>query len=158
ATMVKAGVFMLARLWPALAGSDLWFYHVATTGLVTMLLGAAIALFKDDLKALLAYSTVSHLGFLTMLFGFGTPMAAVVGVFHIINHATFKAALFMNAGIIDHETGTRDAARLGGLAMLMPISATLGITAAASMAGFPPLNGFLSKEMMLEEAAHTVWG
>jgi multicomponent K+:H+ antiporter subunit A len=158
ATMVKAGVFMLARLWPALAGTDLWFYLVATTGLVTMLLGAAIALFKDDLKALLAYSTVSHLGFLTMLFGFGTPMAAVVGVFHIINHATFKAALFMNAGIIDHEVGTRDAARLGGLLTLMPVAATLGIVAAASMAGFPPLNGFLSKEMMLEEASQTVWG
>jgi multicomponent K+:H+ antiporter subunit A len=158
ATMVKAGVFLLARLWPVLSGTDLWFYLVATTGLLTMLIGAAIALFKHDLKAMLAYSTISHLGFLTMLFGFGTPMAAVVGVFHIINHATFKAALFMNAGIIDHETGTRDMKRLGGLLTLMPISATLGITAAASMAGFPPLNGFLSKEMMLEEAAHTVWG
>jgi multicomponent K+:H+ antiporter subunit A len=123
-----------------------------------MLIGAAIALFSNDLKALLAYSTVSHLGFLTMLFGFGTPMAAVVGVFHILNHATFKAALFMTAGIIDHEVGTRDARRLGGLLTLMPITATLGIVAAASMAGFPPLNGFLSKEMMLEEAAHTVWG
>jgi len=158
ATMVKAGVFLLARLWPVLAGTDLWFYLVATTGLVTMLVGAAIALFKNDLKALLAYSTVSHLGFLTMLLGFGTPMAAVVGVFHIINHATFKAALFMNAGIIDHEAGTRDVRRLGGLITLMPISATVGIVAAASMAGFPPLNGFLSKEMMLEEAALTVWG
>jgi len=158
ATMVKAGVFLLARLWPALAGTDLWFYLVATTGLVTMLLGAAIALFKHDLKGLLAYSTVSHLGFLTMLFGFGTPMAAMVGVFHIINHATFKAALFMNAGIVDHEVGTRDTRRLGGLMTLMPITATLGVVAAASMAGFPPLNGFLSKEMMLEEAAHTMWG
>lgn len=158
ATMVKAGVFLLARLWPVLAGTDLWFYLVATTGLITMLIGAAIALFKHDLKGLLAYSTVSHLGFLTMLFGFGTPMAAVVGVFHILNHATFKAALFMNAGIVDHETGTRDTRRLGGLVTLMPISATLAIVAAASMAGFPPLNGFLSKEMMLEEAAHTVWG
>jgi multicomponent K+:H+ antiporter subunit A len=158
ATMVKAGVFLLARLWPVLAGTDLWFYLVATTGLVTMLIGATIALFSNDLKALLAYSTVSHLGFLTMLFGFGTPMAAVVGVFHILNHATFKAALFMTAGIIDHEVGTRDARRLGGLLTLMPITATVGIVAAASMAGFPPLNGFLSKEMMLEEAAHTVWG
>jgi multicomponent K+:H+ antiporter subunit A len=158
ATMVKAGVFLLARLWPVLSGTDLWFYLVATTGLLTMLIGAAIALFKHDLKAMLAYSTISHLGFLTMLFGFGTPMAAVVGVFHIINHATFKAALFMNAGIIDHEAGTRDIRRLGGLLTIMPISATLGITAAASMAGFPPLNGFLSKEMMLEEAAHTIWG
>ncbi len=158
ATMVKAGVFLLARLWPVLAGTDLWFYLVATVGLVTMLLGAAIALFSNDLKAMLAYSTVSHLGLLTMLFGFGTPMAAVVGVFHILNHATFKAALFMTAGILDHEVGTRDARRLGGLLTLMPITATLGLVAAASMAGFPPLNGFLSKEMMLEEAAHTIWG
>jgi multicomponent K+:H+ antiporter subunit A len=158
ATMVKAGVFLLARLWPVLAGTDLWFYLVATTGLVTMLMGAVIALFKDDLKALLAYSTVSHLGLLTMLFGFGTPMAAVVGVFHILNHATFKAALFLNAGIVDHEVGTRDVRRLGGLVTLMPIAATLGTIAALSMAGLPPFNGFLSKEMMLEEAAHTMWG
>jgi multicomponent K+:H+ antiporter subunit A len=157
ATMVKAGVFLLARLWPVLAGTEAWFYLVSTTGLVTMLLAAGIALFKDDLKALLAYSTVSHLGLMTMLFGFGTPMAAVAGVFHIINHATFKAALFMNAGIVDHETGTRDIKRLGGLAFLMPITATLAMVAAASMAGLAPLNGFLSKEMMLEEAAHTVW-
>ena len=157
ATMVKAGVFLLARLWPVLAGTDLWFYLVATTGLVTMLFGAAAALFKHDLKGLLAYSTISHLGLLTMLFGFGTPMAAVVGVFHIINHAAFKAALFMNAGIVDHEAGTRDARRLGGLASLMPIAATLAVIAGASMAGLPPLNGFLSKEMMLEEASHTAW-
>ncbi|MBA3576434.1 MAG: monovalent cation/H+ antiporter subunit A [Sphingomonas sp.] len=157
ATMVKAGVFLLARMWPVLAGTDMWFYSVATVGLVTMLIGAAIALFSNDLKALLAYSTVSHLGFLTMLFGFGTPMAAVVGIFHILNHATFKAALFMIAGNIDHEVGTRDARRLGGLLTLMPITATVGIVAAASMAGFPPLNGFLSKEMMLEQAAHTIW-
>lgn len=155
ATMVKAGIFLLARLWPALAGTDLWFYLVATTGLVTMLLGAAIALFKHNLKAILAYSTVSQLGLLTMLFGFGTPMAAVVGVFHMLNHALFKAALFMNAGIVDHETGTRDARLLGGLATLMPITATLGLLACASMAGLPPLGGFLSKEMMLEETAHT---
>ncbi|WP_235979952.1 monovalent cation/H+ antiporter subunit A [Croceibacterium atlanticum] len=157
ATMVKAGVFLMARLWPVLSGTDLWFYLVATTGLITMLIGAAIALFRNDLKGLLAYSTVSHLGLLTMLFGFGTPMAAVVGVFHIINHATFKAALFMNAGIVDHEVGTRDARRLGGLAGLMPIAATLGTIAALSMAGLPPFNGFISKEMMLEEAAHTSW-
>jgi multicomponent K+:H+ antiporter subunit A len=157
ATMVKAGVFLLARLWPALAGTELWFYLVATTGLVTMLIGAAIALFKDDLKALLAYSTVSHLGLLTMLFGFGTPMAAVVGIFHILNHATFKAALFLIAGIVDHETGTRDVRRLGGLITLMPVTATIAGIGAASMAGFPPFNGFLSKEMMLEQAARTVW-
>jgi multicomponent K+:H+ antiporter subunit A len=155
ATMVKAGVFLLARLWPALAGSDLWFWLVATTGLTTMVLGAAIALFRHDLKSILAYSTVSHLGILTMLLGFGTPAAAQVAIFHLINHALFKAALFMNAGIVDHETGTRDIRVLGGLAGLMPITATLGTIAAASMAGLPPFGGFLSKEMMLEEVWHT---
>ncbi|APR03662.1 monovalent cation/H+ antiporter subunit A [Thauera chlorobenzoica] len=157
ATMVKAGLFLLARMWPVLAGTAEWFYLVATTGLLTMLIGAFIALFKDDLKGLLAYSTVSHLGLVTMLFGFGTPLAAVAGVFHILNHATFKAALFMNAGIVDHEAGTRDIRRLGGLLQLMPVSATLALVAAASMAGLPPLNGFLSKEMMLHEAAATAW-
>jgi multicomponent K+:H+ antiporter subunit A len=157
ATMVKAGLFLMARLWPVLAGTDEWFYLVATTGLLTMLIGAWIALFKDDLKGLLAYSTVSHLGLVTFLLGLGSPMAAVAAVFHILNHATFKAALFMNAGIIDHETGTRDIRKLGGLMALMPITGTLAMLAAASMAGLPLLNGFLSKEMMLEEAAHTAW-
>ncbi len=157
ATMVKAGLFLMARLWPVLAGTDEWFYLVATTGLVTMLIGAWIALFKDDLKGLLAFSTVSHLGLVTFLLGLGSPMAAVAAVFHILNHATFKAALFMNAGIVDHETGTRDIRKLGGLMTLMPIAGTLATIAAASMAGLPLLNGFLSKEMMLEEAAHTAW-
>ncbi|MEX5729809.1 multicomponent K+:H+ antiporter subunit A [Rhodovulum iodosum] len=157
ATMVKAGIFLMARMWPVLSGTEAWFYIVSTTGLVTMVLGALIALFKDDLKALLAYSTVSHLGLLTMLLGFGTKIAAVTAVFHVINHFTFKAALFMSAGIIDHETGTRDIRRLGGLARLMPVTAALGAVTALSMAGIPLLNGFLSKEMMLEEAAHTVW-
>jgi multicomponent K+:H+ antiporter subunit A len=157
ATMVKAGIFMLARLWPVLAGTDAWFLIVATTGLVTMVFAACVALFKDDLKGLLAYSTISHLGFLTMLFGIGTPMAALVGVFHILNHASFKAALFLNAGIVDHETGTRDLKRLGGLFGLMPIAGTLALIAGLSMAGVPPLNGFISKEMMLYEAADTVW-
>ncbi len=157
ATMVKAGIFLMARMWPVLSGTEEWFYIVASAGLVIMVLGAWIAVFKHDLKGLLAYSTVSHLGLVTMLFGFGTPMAAVAGVFHIINHATFKAALFMTAGIIDHETGTRDIRRLGGLLNLMPIAGTIGIISAASMAGIIPLNGFLSKEMMLEEAWHTVW-
>jgi len=157
ATMVKAGIFLLARMWPALSGTDWWFYLVATTGLATMVIAAGIALFKDDLKGLLAFSTVSHLGLVTFLFGLATPMAAVAGVFHIINHATFKAALFMNTGIIDHEAGTRDIKRLGGLMHLMPLSATLAMVAAASMAGIPLLNGFLSKEMMLEEAWHASW-
>mgnify|MGYP006424866649 CR=1 FL=1 len=157
ATMVKAGVFLMARLWPVLSGPDIWFYLVATTGLITMVVGAYIALFKDDLKSLLAFSTVSHLGLMTMLLGFATPMAAAVAVFHIINHATFKAALFLNAGIIDHEAGTRDIKKLGGLLLLMPITATMAVVAGASMAGIPPFNGFISKEMMLEEVTHTAW-
>ena len=157
ATMVKAGLFLMARMWPVLAGTDLWFYIVGSIGLVTMVLGAVIALFKDDLKALLAFSTVSHLGLITMLLGLGTEAAAVAAVFHIINHATFKAALFMNAGIIDHETHTRDIKLLGGLRHLMPVTFTLAGIAALSMAGIPPFNGFLSKEMMLEETTHAVW-
>ncbi len=157
ATMVKAGLFLMARLWPVLSGTPEWFYLVATTGLITMLIGAKIAIFKDDLKALLAFSTVSHLGLITFLLGLGTKTAAVAAVFHIINHATFKAALFMSAGIVDHEAHTRDLKRLGGLRHLMPITATIAVIAALSMAGIPLFNGFLSKELMLEEAAHTVW-
>jgi multicomponent K+:H+ antiporter subunit A len=157
ATMVKAGLFLMARLWPVLAGTPEWFYIVATTGLITMVLGAVIALFKDDLKALLAFSTVSHLGLITMLLGFGTPFAAVVAVFHIINHATFKAALFMSAGIVDHETHTRDIKRLGGLRHLMPVTFVIVTVAALSMAGIPFFNGFLSKEMMLDAATMTPW-
>ena len=157
ATMVKAGLFLMARLWPVLAGTDAWFYIVATTGLATMVIAAIIALFKDDLKALLAFSTVSHLGLITMLLGFGTKFAAVAAVFHIINHATFKAALFMSAGIIDHEAHTRDIKRLGGLRTLMPVTFVLATIASLSMAGIPPFNGFLSKEMMLDAAHHAHW-
>ena len=157
ATMVKAGIFLMARLWPVLAGTPEWFYIVATTGLVTMVVAAVIALFKDDLKGLLAFSTVSHLGLITMLLGMGTQGAATVAILHILNHVTFKAALFMTAGIVDHEAHTRDIKRLGGLAALMPITATIATVTALSMAGFPPLNGFLSKEYMLGEAAETVW-
>ncbi|MDV7143551.1 monovalent cation/H+ antiporter subunit A [Tropicimonas sp. TH_r6] len=157
ATMVKAGLFLMARLWPIFAGTDIWFYLVATTGLITMLIGAKIAIFKDDIKALLAYSTVSHLGLITMLLGFGTAAAATAAVFHIINHTIFKAALFMTAGIVDHEAHTRSIKRLGGLRQLMPITATLAIITSLSMAGIPLFNGFLSKELMLEEAVHTSW-
>ena len=157
ATMVKAGLFLMARLWPVLAGRPEWFLIVASVGLITMVLAAKIALFKDDLKALLAFSTVSHLGLITFLLGLGTKAGAIAAVLHIINHATFKAALFMTAGIVDHETHTRDAKRLGGLMTLMPITFTIATIAGLSMAGIPPFNGFLSKEMMLEQAAHTGW-
>ncbi|WP_099824400.1 monovalent cation/H+ antiporter subunit A [Oceaniglobus indicus] len=156
ATMVKAGIFLMARMWPVLSGTPEWFVIVTTAGLVTMVLGAVIALFKHDLKALLAFSTVSHLGLITMLLGTGTAFGAMAAVFHILNHATFKAALFMSAGIIDHETHTRDIRRLGGLRHLMPVTFVIATLAALSMAGIPLLNGFLSKEMMLEEANHTV--
>ncbi|MCD6654275.1 MAG: monovalent cation/H+ antiporter subunit A [Sulfurovum sp.] len=150
ATMVKAGIFLLARLYPALSGTEEWIVLVSTAGMITLLLGAFTALFKHDLKGLLAYSTISHLGLITLLFGFSTPLATVAAIFHIINHATFKASLFMVAGIIDHETGTRDMRRLGGLWSFMPHTATLAMIAASAMAGVPLLNGFLSKEMFFE--------
>jgi multicomponent K+:H+ antiporter subunit A len=151
ATMVKAGVFLLARLWPVLSGTDLWFWLVSGAGVTTLLLGAYIAMFQHDLKRVLAYSTVSHLGLITLLFGLNSALAAVAGVFHIMNHATFKASLFMAAGIVDHETGTRDIRRLTGLAHAMPITITLALVASAAMAGVPLLNGFLSKEMFFAE-------
>lgn len=157
ATMVKAGLFLLARLWPVLAGSEAWFYTLATTGLLTMVFAAKVALFKDDLKAILAYSTISHLGLITFLLGLGTKAGAVAAVVHILAHASFKAPLFMVAGIVDHAAHTRDIRALGGLRHAMPISFALAALAALSMAGVPPLNGFLSKEMALEVAAHTPW-
>ncbi|MFB4204219.1 Na(+)/H(+) antiporter subunit A [wastewater metagenome] len=151
ATMVKAGVFLIARLYPALSGTEEWFVLVTVIGLATMVFGAYGALFKDDLKGLLAYSTISHLGLITLLFGLNTQAGVIAGVFHIINHATFKASLFMSAGIIDHETGTRDIRKLGGLRRYMPVTMWLAAIAAASMAGVPLFNGFLSKEMFFTE-------
>lgn len=151
ATMVKAGVFLLVRFWPVLAGTDWWFYIVGTAGMVTLLLGAYFAIFQQDLKGLLAYSTISHLGLITALLSFGSPLAAVAAIFHIVNHATFKASLFMAAGIIDHEAGTRDMRKLSGLFSALPITATLAMVASAAMAGVPLLNGFLSKEMFFAE-------
>lgn len=152
ATMVKAGVFILARLWPVLSGTEAWSWIIGSAGLLTLLIGAFLAIFQHDLKGLLAYSTISHLGLITLLLGMGSPLAAVAAIFHLLNHATFKASLFMAAGIIDHESGTRDLRRLSGLRRQMPITATLAIVAAASMAGVPLLNGFLSKEMFFAEA------
>ncbi|KQI67504.1 cation:proton antiporter [Loktanella sp. 3ANDIMAR09] len=155
ATMVKAGLFLMARLWPVLAGTEAWTYIVCTAGLLTMVIAAFIAFFKHDLKALLAFSTISHLGLITFLLGTGTPFGVMAAVFHILNHATFKAALFMTAGIVDHEAHTRDMTRLGGLRHLMPITFMIATLASLSMAGIPLLNGFISKEMMLEEATVT---
>jgi multicomponent K+:H+ antiporter subunit A len=152
ATMVKAGVFLLIRFSPALGGTELWFFAVTGTGMATLIVGAVIALFRHDLKGLLAYSTISHLGLITALAGIGSTGAIVAAIFHIVNHAVFKASLFMAAGIIDHETGTRDMRRLSGLFRFMPITGTLAIVASAAMAGVPLLNGFISKEMFFAEA------
>ncbi|HMN45423.1 MAG TPA: monovalent cation/H+ antiporter subunit A [Povalibacter sp.] len=160
ATMVKAGVFLLARLWPVLAGTDLWFFIVGGAGLCSLLIGAFAAVFQRDMKGVLAYSTISHLGLITLLLGMNSPLALIAAVFHMMNHATFKASLFMAAGIVDHETGTRDLRLLSGLSKAMPITATLATVAAAAMAGVPLLNGFLSKEMFFAEtifAGHSPW-
>lgn len=151
ATMVKAGIFLLARLWPVLAETEAYTLIVTSVGLVTMVLGAGVALFRHDLKSILAYSTISQLGMIVMLLGFSQAAAVVAACLHILNHAAFKAALFMSAGIVEHETGTRDIRRLGGLARAMPIMALVATLAAASMAGLPPLGGFISKELMHEQ-------
>ena len=151
AAMVKAGVFLLVRLWPAMGGTDYWLWLVGSAGLTTFILGAFLAVFQQDLKGLLAYSTVSHLGLITLLIGMDRPLALVAAIFHMLNHATFKASLFMAAGIIDNETGTRDIRRLSGLWRFMPITAFLAMVAAAAIAGVPLLNGFLSKEMFFAE-------
>lgn len=160
ATMVKAGVFILARLYPVLGGTYDFEIIVSLVGLTTMAFAAYVAIFKHDLKGLLAYSTISHLGLIVFLIGLSSPLSAAAAVFHIINHATFKASLFMVAGIIDHECGTRDMRRLRGLFKFMPYTATLAMVAAASMAGVPLFNGFLSKEMFFVESlalAHLGW-
>ena len=151
ATMVKAGVFLLMRLWPVLSGTPEWVWIIAGAGVITLLVGSFFAIFQHDVKGLLAYSTISHLGLIVVLLGFGTPLAMVAAIFHTLNHAIFKASLFMAAGIIDHESGTRDMRVLSGLFHVLPITATLAIVASASMAGVPLLNGFLSKEMFFAE-------
>lgn len=155
ATMVKAGVFLLVRFWPVLSGTYEWFILVGLAGVSTLLLGAFLAMFQRDLKGLLAYSTISHLGLITTLLSLGSPLSTVAAIFHMLNHATFKASLFMAAGIIDHETGTRDMQRLSGLYRFLPATATLAMVASAAMAGVPLLNGFLSKEMFFAEAVET---
>lgn len=154
ATMVKAGIFLMARLHPALAGTTVWTVVVGGVGLFTMVFAAYVALHKHDLKGLLAYSTISHLGLITALLGFGFEGAVIAAIFHVFNHAAFKASLFMTAGIVDHETGTRDMRDLGGIRKAMPITFVLGTLGAAAMAGVPFFNGFLSKELFFEKALH----
>jgi multicomponent Na+:H+ antiporter subunit A len=142
ATMVKAGVYLLARLGPVLNGTDLWLYGVSGVGAATMLLGAYLALLQTDLKRLLAYSTVSALGMLTLLIGLGSPHALEAAVVLLLAHGLYKGTLFLVAGALDHETGTRDITQLGGLFPVMKLTALGGGLAALSMAGLPPLNRF----------------
>src|SRR5690606_26012601 len=149
ATMVKLGVYLVARLQPALGGLALWGLIFPIAGGVTMLLGAVLAVRERDLKLVLAYSTVSALGTMVLLAGIGTGAAMKALVVTVLAHACYKAALFMVAGTIDHETGTRDRLALGGLRRSMPLLAVVGGVAAVSMAGLPPTLGFLSKETML---------
>jgi len=150
ATMVKAGIFLLARLSPLFVGSDLWFYALTGFGAATMLTGGYGALRQTDLKALLAYSTISQLGLIVMLLGCSGELAAVAATFHILNHALFKAPLFMAAGIVDHEVGSRDLRQLGGLVSFLPRTALIVCVGGAAMTGVPLLNGFLSKELFYE--------
>jgi multicomponent Na+:H+ antiporter subunit A len=154
ATMVKAGIYLVARLSLLFSGTDEFFIIVSGFGLLTLCWGSYMAVKQTDLKGILAYSTISQLGMIMAMLGFGTGVAVFAAIFHILNHATFKGSLFMVAGIVDHETGTRDIRRLGGLFALMPITATLAIFGVFSMAGvpLPILNGFLSKEMFFDAA------
>ncbi len=149
ATMVKAGVYLLARLHPALGNTEGWFWLMIIVGGTTMLLGALIGLRQSDLKGLLAYSTVSQLGALTMLIGEEAPSAFKALAIGILAHALYKGALFMVAGIVDHHAGSRDLRRLGGLWRAMPLTFAACSLAALSMAGLPPLFGFLAKETLL---------
>ena len=151
ATMVKAGVFLLIRLWPALSGTEAWTWILGSAGVCTLLIGSFFAIYQNDMKGLLAYSTISHLGLIVVLLSIGTSLSVVAAVFHTMNHAVFKASLFMAVGIVDHETGTRDMRVLRGLRQAMPYTAALAIVASAAMAGVPLLNGFLSKEMFFAE-------
>lgn len=161
ATMVKAGIYLVARFTPVFGGEEVWFWLVTGIGLITLFWGAFSAIRQTDLKALLAYSTISQLGLIMSLFGIGSAslhmdanisatlytQAAFAALFHLINHSTFKGALFMVVGIVDYRVGTRDIRRLGGLMSLMPITFTIALIGSFSMAGLPPFNGFLSKEM-----------
>lgn len=155
ATMVKAGIYLVARLAPAFVGLFGWWRPtVVAVGLVTMLVGGWRALVQDDLKLILAQGTVSQLGFIMVLVGMGVPEAAFAGVAMILAHGIFKAALFMTAGIVDHQVHTRDIRHLSGVGRAMPALAAVAVVAAASMAGIPPLLGFITKESALEGLVH----
>ncbi|WP_339283413.1 Na+/H+ antiporter subunit A [Oceanobacillus sp. FSL K6-3682] len=161
ATMVKAGIYLVARFTPVFGGEAVWFWAVTGVGIFTLFWGSFNAVRQTDLKALLAYSTISQLGMIMSMFGMGSATlylgystesvvytgATFAALFHLVNHSTFKGALFMVVGVVDHSVGTRDIRRLGGLITLMPVTFTIATVGSMSMAGLPPFNGFLSKEM-----------
>jgi multicomponent Na+:H+ antiporter subunit A len=155
ATMVKAGVYLLARLSPVLGGTPAWQMIVTLVGATTMVVGALVAIQQKDLKRILAYSTVSALGTLVLLLGLGTRIAVEAAVLFLLVHSLYKGALFLVAGILDQKTGTRDVTQLSGLGRLLPVTATAATLAALSMAGIPFLVGFLSKELFYEAVLHT---
>ena len=157
ATMVKAGVYLVARTTPIVGGTMLWTGTITTIGAVTMVLGATRAMLETDLKRVLAYSTISALGILMLLFAIGTPAAAVAGLVYLVAHACYKGALFLVAGAIEHETGTRDVAVLGGLRAAMPVTALAAGLAAASMAGIPLFSGFIAKEQLYDTVRHAAF-
>ena len=154
ATMVKAGIFLMARMNPALGGTELWFSLLTGFGMATMLIGAYLGLKQNDLKALLAYSTISQLGVMMAMIGQDIPEAFKALVVGVLAHALYKSALFMVAGIVDHEAHTRDLRRLGGLRAAMPVTFVVAAVAGLSMAGLPPLFGFLAKETLLVATTH----
>jgi multicomponent Na+:H+ antiporter subunit A len=152
ATMVKAGVYLLARLTPILGGTETWMIALMTAGATTMIVGAFLALRQTDLKLILAYLTVSALGILVLFIGLGTSEAIVAAIVFLLGHALYKGALFLVVGIVDHETGTRNARELGGLRSAMPVTAIIAAFAALSLAALPPAFGFIGKELLLDAA------
>ena len=150
ATMVKAGVYLVARMTPILGGAPIWTGTITVVAAVTMVVGAFRALLETDLKRVLAYSTISALGILMLLFGMGTAQAVTAGFAYLLAHACYKGALFLVAGAVEHETGTRDVASLGGLRRMMPRTAIGAALAAGSMAGIPLFSGFIAKEQFYE--------
>ncbi|MDX5385024.1 MAG: monovalent cation/H+ antiporter subunit A [Marinobacter sp.] len=152
ATMVKAGLFLMARLHPALGDTELWFALITVTGMVTLMVGAFVAMFMHDIKGLLAYSTISHLGLITLLIGMGSEMAMAAALFHLVCHALFKAPLFMMAGYVDQTTGSRDMQLINGLWRWMPALMIVTLVPAAAMAGLPLMSGYLSKKMLFSES------
>jgi len=150
ATMVKAGIYLVARMTPIVGGTMLWTGAIAIVAGLTMIVGATRALIETDLKRVLAYSTISALGILMLLFAGGTPQAVTAGLVYLLAHACYKGALFLVAGAVEHETGTRDVSRLASLRRAMPLTAVAAGLAAASMAGVPLFAGFIAKEQLYD--------